>query len=372
MEKCTYCVQRISAARIRAKAEEREIKDGRSRRPARPPAPRGPSSSGTCRSQEPGRRVEGLPLELRVADRAEHPAADHVPGAAQERQPRDREGVTRCSPPDPSRFRHRRWRAHHRPRVYLRLHHRQDQPDRPVAETPRSWLLGVAIAFLMLQALLVSSPSPSTTAWGPGASTSHRLGLRHRQFRLWDRDRPRRDPDLAILLLLRQPWRTSINRFAEAMTLFAVSCAGIFPLIHMGRPWFAYWMFPYPNTMGLWPQTRSPLVWDVFAVSTYATVSALFWYVGLVPDLATLRDRAGTSSCRSCTACWLSAARLGQALAPLRDGLPAPGRPGDPPVLSVHTVVSFDFAVSLIPGWHSTIFPPYFVAGPSIPASPWC
>ncbi len=118
----------------------------------------------------------------------------------------------------------------------------------------------------------------------------------------------------AILLLLRQEWRTSINRFAEAMTLFAVACAGMFPLLHLGRPWLAYWLLPYPNTMGLWPQFRSPLIWDVFAVSTYATVSLLFWYVGLIPDLATLRDRAQSrlAADRS-TACspWAGAARPG-------------------------------------------------------------
>ncbi len=168
----------------------------------------------------------------------------------------------------------------------------------------------------------------------------------------------------AILMLLRQSWRNSINRFAEAMTLFAVACAGMFPLLHTGRPWLAYWMFPYPNTMGVWPQFRSPLIWDVFAVSTYATTSLLFWFVGLIPDLGTLRDRA--------TNIWIK--RLYGALALgwrgsarhwsryetaylLLAGL------ATPLVLSVHTVVSFDFAIGIVPGWHTTIFPPYFVAG---------
>src|SRR5512133_905774 len=168
----------------------------------------------------------------------------------------------------------------------------------------------------------------------------------------------------AILLLLHQQWRTSINRFAEAMTLFAVACAALFPLWHMGRPWFFYWLLPYPNTMHVWPQWRSPLVWDVFAVSTYATVSLLFWFVGLIPDLATLRDR--------------SQSRVGRAVY----GMLAMGWRGSaqhwhryetaylllaglatPLVVSVHTIVSFDFAVSLLPGWHTTVFPPYFVAG---------
>ena len=168
----------------------------------------------------------------------------------------------------------------------------------------------------------------------------------------------------AILLLLRQEWRTSINRFAEAMTLFAVACAGIFPLIHVGRPWLAYWLLPYPNTMGLWPQFRSPLIWDVFAVTTYATVSALFWYVGLIPDLATLRDRSrrrwkrivygfGAMGWRGSAVHWHNYEVAYLLLAGL----------ATPLVVSVHTVVSFDFAVGQIPGWHATIFPPYFVAG---------
>jgi Ni/Fe-hydrogenase subunit HybB-like protein len=168
----------------------------------------------------------------------------------------------------------------------------------------------------------------------------------------------------AILLLLRQRWRQSINRFAEAMTLFAVACAGLFPVLHMGRPWLAYWLFPYPNTMGTWPQFRSPLVWDVFAVSTYATVSLLFWFVGLLPDLATLRDRAQHRAAkifygilamgwRGSAVHWSRYETASLLLAGL----------ATPLVVSVHTVVSFDFAVSVIPGWHTTIFPPYFVAG---------
>jgi Ni/Fe-hydrogenase subunit HybB-like protein len=168
----------------------------------------------------------------------------------------------------------------------------------------------------------------------------------------------------AILLLLHQEWRTSINRFTEAMTLFAVACAGIYPLIHLGRPQFFYWLIPYPDTMGLWPQFRSPLVWDIFAVSTYATVSLVFWYIGLLPDLATMRDRAGTLARRRIYgilalgwrgegAHWHHYRKLYVLLA----GLAAPL------VLSVHSIVGLDFAIAILPGWHSTIFPPYFVAG---------
>ena len=168
----------------------------------------------------------------------------------------------------------------------------------------------------------------------------------------------------AILLLLNQRWRNSINRFAEAMTLFAVVCAGVFPLIHLGRPWIFYWLFPYPNSMGVQPQFRSPLIWDVFAVSTYGTVSFLFWFVGLLPDLATLRDRATTRFARFAYGIlamgWRGAARhwsVYETATLLLAGL------ATPLVISVHTVVSFDFTVAVAPGWHSTFFPPYFVAG---------
>ncbi len=168
----------------------------------------------------------------------------------------------------------------------------------------------------------------------------------------------------AILLLLFQKWRTTINRFTEAMTLFAVICAGLFPLLHLGRPWIFYFLLPYPDTMALWPQFRSPLVWDVFAVSTYFTVSLIFWYVGLIPDLATLRDKAEAGWKRILYAAgalgWRGSAihwQRHQSAYLLLAGL------ATPLVLSVHSVVSLDFAVAQVPGWHSTIFPPYFVAG---------
>jgi Ni/Fe-hydrogenase subunit HybB-like protein len=168
----------------------------------------------------------------------------------------------------------------------------------------------------------------------------------------------------AILLLLHQQWRTAINRFSEAMTLFAVACAGLFPLMHLGRPWVFYWLLPYPDTMRLWPQWRSPLVWDVFAVSTYLTVSLIYWYVGLVPDLANMRDRAKNRlvkivygvfalGWRGSAFHWARYEMIYLLLAGL----------ATPLVLSVHSVVSFDFSVAIVPGWHSTIFPPYFVAG---------
>ena len=168
----------------------------------------------------------------------------------------------------------------------------------------------------------------------------------------------------AILLLLHQKWRTSINRLAEAMTIFAVMCAGLFPLLHLGRPWFFYWLLPYPDTMRVWPQFRSALVWDVFAVSTYFTVSLIFWYLGMVPDLATLRDRAQHRLAQIIYGMlalgWRGSAkhwnRYEMAYL-LLGGL------ATPLVVSVHSVVSSDFAMAILPGWHETVFPPYFVAG---------
>ncbi len=168
----------------------------------------------------------------------------------------------------------------------------------------------------------------------------------------------------AVLFLLRQKWRTSINRSAEAMTLFAVVCAMIFPTVHIGRIWFAWWLLPVPTANGIWPQFRSPLLWDVFAISTYGTVSLLFWYVGLIPDLATMRDRAKSLVRKFCYGFfalgWTGSNRHWRNYEKaylLLAGL------STPLVLSVHSIVSFDFAVSQVPGWHTTIFPPYFVAG---------
>ncbi len=168
----------------------------------------------------------------------------------------------------------------------------------------------------------------------------------------------------AILLLLHQRWRTSINRFAEAMTIFAVMCAGVFPLLHMGRPWLAYWLFPFPNNFAMWPQFRSPLAWDVFAVSTYFTVSVVFWYVGLIPDFAVLRDSSPTKIQRyiygMLSMGWRGSAyhwRRYEKVYLILAGI------STPLVFSVHSIVSFDFAVSIVPLWHATIFPPFFVIG---------
>jgi molybdopterin-containing oxidoreductase family membrane subunit len=231
--------------------------------------------------------------------------------------------------------------------------------------TPLGWYAGFGITFLLTMLLLVSLGYlvvKGIGIWGNNQPVAWAFDITN--FVWWIGIGHAGTLISAILLLLRQAWRTSINRFAEAMTLFAVACAGIFPLFHTGRPWLAYWLLPYPNSMGVWPQFRSPLVWDVFAVSTYATVSLLFWYVGLIPDLATLRDRSPSRAGRIVYGMlamgWRGSARHWHQYDIaylLLAGL------ATPLVVSVHTVVSFDFAVSILPGWHTTIFPPYFVAG---------
>jgi Ni/Fe-hydrogenase subunit HybB-like protein len=230
---------------------------------------------------------------------------------------------------------------------------------------PKWWILGFAGAFLLVMLLLVSVTylfAEGIGIWGVNIPIG--WGFAIVNFVWWIGIGHAGTLISAILLLLRQQWRTSINRFAEAMTLFAVSCAGLYPILHLGRPWLAYWLFPYPDTMKMWPQFRSPLIWDCFAVSTYATVSLLFWYVGLVPDLATLRDRARNRAAKIIYGI-LSMGWRGSAVHWYRHETASLLLAGlaTPLVVSVHTIVSFDFAYGLVPGWHSTIFPPYFVAG---------
>ena len=231
--------------------------------------------------------------------------------------------------------------------------------------TPLGWVIGFAISFAMLLMMLYTVAYLVLTGigiWGNNIPVGWAFDIIN--FVWWIGIGHAGTLISAILLLLKQSWRTSINRFAEAMTLFAVACAGMFPLLHTGRPWLAYWLFPYPNTMNIWPNFRSPLMWDVFAVSTYGTVSLLFWYVGLIPDLASLRDRAKNFFVRVLFGIlsmgWRGSARHWHRYETaylLLAGL------STPLVLSVHTVVSFDFSIGIVPGWHTTIFPPYFVAG---------
>ncbi len=232
--------------------------------------------------------------------------------------------------------------------------------------TPLSWFIFFAIGFLLFHGFAIGVPYllfEGVGIWGLNNPIG--WGWAIINFVWWIGIGHAGTLISAILLLFRQRWRTSINRAAEAMTIFAVLCAMQFPLLHTGRPWLAcYWLLPYPNSMDIWPQFRSPLIWDVFAVGTYLTVSLVFWYVGLVPDFASLRDRAkhritqvlyGIFSLgwRGSAIHWERYEMASLLLAGL----------STPLVLSVHSVVSFDFAVSMIPGWHTTIFPPYFVAG---------
>lgn len=234
-----------------------------------------------------------------------------------------------------------------------------------VQKSPKLWWLGLIFALFwvgVLKSMIVYLLFVGTGVWGINIPVG--WGWAIVNFVFWVGIAHAGTLISAILYLFRQNWRTSINRFAEAMTVFAVACAGIFPGIHVGRAWLAYWMFPYPNQMSMWPNFRSPLLWDVFAVGTYATVSVVFWYVGMIPDLATLRDRStnpirktiyGIFSLgwRNSHRHWHRYERAYLILAAL----------ATPLVLSVHSVVSFDFAVAQLPGWHTTIFPPYFVAG---------
>src|ERR1700722_18405258 len=231
--------------------------------------------------------------------------------------------------------------------------------------TPLWWIIGFLIAFGLTSLLMVSVTVILVYGVGVwGIQIPVGWGFAIINFVWWIGIGHAGTLISAILLLLRQQWRTSINRFAEAMTLFAVSCAGLFPLLHMGRPWLGYWLFPYPDTMKMWPNFRSPLVWDAFAVSTYATVSLLFWFIGLLPDLATLRDRAKNRAAKIIYGL-LSMGWRGSAVHWYRHETASLLLAGlaTPLVLSVHTIVSFDFAYGIVPGWHATIFPPYFVAG---------
>jgi Ni/Fe-hydrogenase subunit HybB-like protein len=230
---------------------------------------------------------------------------------------------------------------------------------------PKGWWIGFLAGFAMLQILGIAVTwlfYMGVGIWGINVPVA--WGFAIVNFVWWIGIGHAGTLISAILLLLHQKWRTSINRFSEAMTIFAVMCAGLFPLLHMGRPWFFYWLYPFPNVASVWPQFRSPLTWDVFAVTTYFTVSLVFWYVGLIPDLASLRD-SGQKRWQRIVYGILALGWRGSAIHWRRyekvylilAGI------STPLVLSVHTVVSFDFAVSIVPLWHATIFPPFFVAG---------
>src|SRR5215471_17783993 len=239
---------------------------------------------------------------------------------------------------------------------------------RPMLRPPSSlWWTGFSVAFSLLLLGVAAVSYQTATGIGTwGLNTTVGWAFDITNFVFWIGIGHAGTLISAILFLFRQRWRTSVNRAAEAMTLFAVMCAGLFPVIHMGRPWLAFWMLPYPNARGpLWVNFRSPLIWDFFAISTYLTISAVFWYIGLLPDLATVRDRTTTSGFRARVFDWLSLGWSGsnatwhryEVVYLLLAAL------ATPLVLSVHSIVSADFATSVVAGWHTTIFPPYFVAG---------
>jgi molybdopterin-containing oxidoreductase family membrane subunit len=230
----------------------------------------------------------------------------------------------------------------------------------------RGWWIAFSVSFVLMLAGAAATTYTVTTGigtWGLNKTIGWAFDITN--FVFWIGIGHAGTFISAILFLFNQKWRTSINRSAEAMTLIAVMCAGIFPIIHMGRPWLFYWVLPYPNTRGsLWVNFRSPLLWDFFAISTYFTISAVFWYLGLVPDLATVRDRVESKFRRAIyrllSLGWNGSNRTWSRYETVYLVLAALATPL---VISVHSIVSFDFATSLIPGWHSTIFPPYFVAG---------
>jgi molybdopterin-containing oxidoreductase family membrane subunit len=240
-----------------------------------------------------------------------------------------------------------------------------DVLDEPERRASRAWFIGLAIASsaLLVGAVLVGyTLYQGIGVWGNNRPVFWAFDIIN--FVFWIGIGHAGTLISAILLLFRANWRNAISRFAEAMTIFAVSCAGLFPMIHMGRPWVGYWIIPYPNERLVWSHFRSPLLWDVFAISTYFLVSLLFWYLGLMPDIAAMRERTQSPwrkrlygilslSWRGAASHWHHYEKAYTLLAGLATGL----------VLSVHSVVSFDFATSVVPGWHMTIFPPYFVVG---------
>ncbi len=372
MEKCTYCIQRINAARIAAEAEGRRIRDGEFLTACQAACPTRAITFGDV--NDPDSRVSKAKADPRnygmLAELNTRPRTT-VPRPAQEPEPRARTryGARLTWRPSASRT-CPCWRpATRSPRSPTR-----SARSSCAGPSPRGWLAGFALAFALTMLLLVSIAyllAEGVGIWGIRSPVM--WGFAIVNFVWWIGIGHAGTLISAILLLLKQEWRTSINRFAEAMTLFAVACAGLFPLLHLGRPWFFYWLLPYPNTMAMWPQWRSPLVWDVFAVSTYATVSLLFWYVGLIPDLATLRDRARSTGSRgSSTGSWRWAG-AGRRSTGTATGPPTCCWRAWPRRWSSRCTRSSASTSprGIVPGWHSTIFPPTSSPARSTRASRW-
>ena len=368
MEKCNLCVQRIQLGKNQALLQRRPLADGDITTACQQACPTGAIVFGDL--ADPDSRVSRLLAGKRayrvLEELGTRPNVGYLKKIDAQGEGMSAGGIHTADPPTgatPDILPATRWIE-----GTPSLHRITTDIARPMEAKPgRGWWICFAIASAAVLNLLLMVGylfAKGIGIWGLNNAVGWAFDITN--FVFWIGIGHAGTLISAILLLFRQKWRTSINRSAEAMTIFAVMCAGLFPLIHMGRPWDAFFIFPYfPNQRGpLWVNFRSPLVWDVFAISTYFTISLVFWYLGLIPDLATLRDRAvgGIKKSSSASSASAGTARSGPGRATRSSAWCWPAL-ATPLVLSVHSIVSIDFATSLVPGWHTTIFPPYFVAG---------